>query len=384
MFNKAIIAGIGETPIGKLPDHSVLGLYALAAKAAIEDAGIDWSHVDGLITCGSLVDHYPRHALVVAEYLGICEQMKYVETPQLSGVSPFAGLVNAFRLVEEGTCQAVLVIATDKPRTGQSRNDSVNAFARMRHPEYEQPYGLTNVTAYALLAQYHMERYGTTPEQLASVAVTFREHAMKHPKAVYRDPMTIQDVLASRVVSSPLHLYECSPITDGGGAILVTREGMNGSGKKPIKLQGYGFGFTHDHLVQMGELDQTGCKLSSRRAFEMAGVTWVDVDVAMLYDSYTITVLLELENMGICEPGTSGEFVAQGNLKVGGRLPTNPHGGLLSHAHCGLAAGIFHITEAIKQLRGEAENQIEDARLALLHGEGGILSANCTMLLSRD
>jgi acetyl-CoA acetyltransferase len=376
-----VIAGIGETPLGKLYDYSCMGLHALAADLAIKDAGVEWELVDGLLTCGSMVDSYPRHALAVAEYLGICEQLKYLNTFQLSGATPFVSLVEAWRLVQDGVCNAVLVIAADKPRTGQSRNQSVSAFASMRHPDYEQPYGLTNATSYALLAQYHMEKYGTTPEQFASVSVTFREHAMKNPHAVYRESLTIEDVLRSRMVSTPLRIYECSPITDGGGAFLVTKEEYC-LGKKPIKLQGFGYGFTHDHVTQIPELHETGCKLSAKRAFDMAGIRPDQIDVAELYDSYTITLLLVLENLGICEPGTSGSFVESGALKLGGTLPTNTHGGLLSHSHCGAAAGIFHITEGIKQLRGDAVNQVDNAKTVLLHGEGGILSANCTVVLT--
>jgi acetyl-CoA acetyltransferase len=381
MKTNPIIAGIGETPLGKLHDYSCMGLHALAADLAIKDAGMEWGAIDGLLTCGSMIENYPRHALAVAEYLGICEQLKYLNTFGLSGATPFASLVEAWRLVKDGICNSVLVIAADKPRTGQSRNKSVSAFASMRHPDYEQPYGLTNATSYAMLAQYHMDKYKTTPEQFAAVSVTFREYAMNNPQAVYRDALTIEDVIQSRIISTPLHLYECSPITDGGGAFLVTREELCSS-KRTVSLQGFGYGFTHDHVTQLSNLAETGCKLSAKRAFEMAGIKTNQIDVAEIYDSYTITLLLALENLGICEPGTSGSFVESGALRLDGSLPTNTHGGLLSHSHCGAAAGIFHITEAIKQLRGQSANQVKNAKTALLHGEGGILSANCTLLLT--
>lgn len=377
----AAILGVADTDVGRLGGVTTLDLTARAAAAAVADAGIELGALDGLITTVPMVGAFPRHAAAVAEHLGVAERLRHCESVSLGGASALAGLLEAARLVRTGTCRTVLILAADTPRSGQDRSTSVSAFAGMRHPTWEQPFGMLNVSAYALLAQAYLHRYALPPDALAAIPVALREHAAKNPAAIYRDPLTTEDVTESRMISSPLHLLECSPVSDGGGALVVGRT-TAASGGTQVGLLGGAQGYVYDSVAYAGDLSRTGCRLSSRRALDAAGTDLDDVDVALLYDSYSITLALELEEIGICPPGSAPEFVASGGTSLEGRLPVNTHGGLLSHAHCGGAAGIHHITEAVRQLAGRAANQVPDARVALLHAEGGIVSANCTALLT--
>lgn len=382
-IHEAAILGVADTDVGRMPGVTTLDLTARAAVAAVADAGIELGDLDGLITTVPLVGAFPRHAAADAEYLGIAEQLRHCESVSLGGASSLAGLLEAVRLVRAGTCRSVLILAADTPRSGQDRSASVSAFAGMRHPTWEQPFGMLNVSAYALLAQAYLHRYSLEPEALAGIPVAMRDFAAKNPHAIYREPLTATDVTESRMISSPLRLLECSPVSDGGGALVVGQNGAAaGSDNTPIGLLGGSQGYVYDSVAYAGDLSRTGCRLSSRRAIADAGVSIDDIDVALLYDSYSITLALELEEIGICPPGSAPEFVASGETSLNGRLPVNTHGGLLSHAHCGGAAGIHHITEAVRQLSGRAVNQVSGARHALLHAEGGILSANCTALLA--
>lgn len=379
----AAVLGTAETEVGRLPHVTTLDLTARVARAAVEDAGQELADVDGLVTTVPLVGAFPRHAPAVAEYLGIACQLRHCASVSLGGASALVGLVDAMRLVRTGECRSVLVLAADTPRSGQDRSASVSAFAGMRHPAWEQPFGMLNVSAYALLAQAYLHRYGLDRDALAALPVAMREHARTNPAATYRDALTPADVTASRLVASPLHLLECSPISDGAGALVVGRPRPTGSGTPEVGLLGAGQGYVYDNVAYAGDLSRTGCRLSSARALAESGVGLDAVDVALLYDSYSITLALELEEIGVCPPGGAPEFVASGGIALGGALPANTHGGLLSHAHCGGAAGIHHVVEAVRQLSGRAVNQVDGARVALLHAEGGIVSANCTALLSR-
>lgn len=378
----ARIIGIADTAVGKLPGTTTLELTTQAAVGALSDAGLELSAVDGIITSNPMVGAFPRHALAVAEHLGVIRQLTHCETTMLGGASPLAGVVRAAELVRAGTCEAVLVVAADTPRTGQDRGKSVAAFSAMRHPDWEVPFGVLNASAYALLADAYLGRYGLGADHLAPLPVAQRRHAMTNPAAVYRTPLSTDDVIQSRMVSSPLRLLECSPISDGGGAVVVAAAGRQTSGRRRVEVRGAAVGFEYDHVAYAGDLTRTGCYTSSRRALEQARLCLDDIDVALLYDSYSITLAIELEEIGLCPPGHAGAFVADGGIAVDGPVPVNTHGGLLSHAHCGGAAGIHHITEAVRQLSASATNQISGAEIALVHAEGGILSANCTALLA--
>jgi acetyl-CoA acetyltransferase len=371
--------GIAETAVGKLYGRTSQSLAVEAGLAAIADAGLELADIDGIVTAAPLVGGAPRHALTLAETLGICEQVTYCDTLSLGGASMLTGFVRACRLVESGQLRAVLVLAADTQRTGRARGDSVAAIAAMRHPLWEQPFGMANVSAYALLAQRYLDRYGLDKDALAVLPAELRRHAATQPGAVYTAPLDAAEVTASRMIASPLHLLECSPISDGGAAVVV--HSIGGGAGPELSMPGAAEGYRYDNVSFAGRLEATGASLSGGRAFAAAGLAPADVDVALLYDSYSITLAVELEELGLCEPGGAPALAAAGGLRVDGAIPTNTHGGLLSHSHCGAAAGMNHLVEAIRQLRGAAANQVDGARTALLHAEGGILSANCTALL---
>jgi acetyl-CoA acetyltransferase len=295
-------------------------------------------------------------------------------------------VAHAAAAIHAGYCNNVLIVTADKLLTGLSREQAVAALAdNAGHPQYERPYGPMIPAMYALAANRHMHDYGTRPEDLAEVAVTMRRHAGLHPNAQMREPITREDVLASRMIATPLHMLDCSVVSDGGGALVVSRADRSRGGARPgVVLLGAGEGHLNEHVHQAPSLTASGAVISGGRAFAMAGLTPADVDVAMLYDCFTITVIIELEDLGFCAKGEGGPFVRSGAIGLGGALPVNTHGGLLSHGHPGRPGGIFHIVEAVRQLRGECgERQVGEARIALVHGNGGILSTHSTLLLGR-
>ncbi len=249
---------------------------------------------------------------------------------------------------------------------------------------YESPYGNTLVGAYAMAARRHMHQYGTTSEQLAEIAVVTRRHASLNPLAMYRDLITVQDVLNSRMIADPLHLLDCCVVSDGGGAILVTTEERARDLKQPpIFVLGSSESHTHAQISQMPDLTVTAAAITAPRAFAEAGITPDEIDMAMIYDSFTITVLLLLEDLGFCEKGDGGAFVQEGRIALGGQLPINTDGGGLSSNHPGMR-GIFLIIEATRQLRGQCgPRQVTGAKLAVAHGSGGLLSSQATTILGR-
>jgi acetyl-CoA acetyltransferase len=222
-----------------------------------------------------------------------------------------------------------------------------------------------------------------TSEQLAAIAVEHRRHAGRHPKAHKREPITVEQVLSSKMIADPLHMLDCCLISDGGAALVVSsRAAARDTRGKAIEILGAGQGHTHEHIVAAPSLVDFGCKNSSATAFARAGVRASDIDVAQIYDSFTITLAVELESIGFFERGQAGIAAAAGELGLGGKLPCNTHGGLMSYAHSGAAGGMFHAVEAVHQLRGTADaRQVQDAKLAFVHGDGGILSAHCSLVL---
>ena len=235
-----------------------------------------------------------------------------------------------------------------------------------------------------MAARRHMHQYGTTSEQLAEIAVVTRRHASLNPLAMYRDLITVQDVLNSRMIADPLHLLDCCVVSDGGGAILVTTEERARDLKQPpIFVLGSSESHTHAQISQMPDLTVTAAAITAPRAFAEAGITPGDIDMAMIYDSFTITVLLLLEDLGFCKKGDGGAFVQEGRIALGGQLPINTDGGGLSSNHPGMR-GIFLMIEATRQLRGQCgPRQVENAKLALAHGSGGLLSSQATAILGR-
>jgi acetyl-CoA acetyltransferase len=381
--NQAAIVGVGESPLGNTPTMGPLQLQRAAAKAALDDAGLELADVDGLLTTPIRVAQWAMPVGMVAKELGL--RPGYLATLDVAGASGTAMVHHAAMAIATGQASTVLCVAGQNQLSHASRGAAVQqmADAGWAHPQFEAPYGPLVPTLYALVAQRHMHEYGTTAEQMAEVAVAMRGHAALNPLAQKREPITVQDVVSSRMITSPLHLLDCAIVSDGAAAFVVSSS--RETKKKPIKILGQGYGFTHAYIGEHDNITTTGAVQSGRDAFRSAGVTPKDIDVAQLYDCFTITVIVELEDLGFCAKGEGGRFVEGGRIRLGGELPVTTHGGLLSAVHPGLAGGMFHVVEAVRQLRGEAGGrQVKDAELALAHGNGGIIGIHCTLILGKD
>jgi acetyl-CoA acetyltransferase len=377
----AFITGAYDTAVGELPGSSCMQLHAQAALGAVRDAGLELADIDGVLCAYSLVEPHLMLASVFCEYLGI--HPGFCAAVQAGGATACIMVMQAAALVSSGQCRHVLLVTGDNRLTGLSRDGAVAALAEVGHSQFERPFGISVPAAYALVAQRYMHEYAVRPEHLAAIAVQHRAHAARHPKAQKRTSITVVDVLASKEIATPLRMLDCCLISDGGAAVIVSGRAASGDSQgKPIEVLGAGQGHTHEYIVAAPSLTDFGCKASSAIAFDRAGVRSGDIDVALIYDSFTITLLVELESIGFFERGEAGIAAAAGELDLQGRLPCNTHGGLLSYAHSGAAGGMFHVVEAIHQLRGRADQrQVKDACLAFVHGDGGILSAHCSLVL---
>jgi len=380
--NRVAIVGVGESDIGKVPHMTGLGLNAQAAKRALDDAGLKVSDIDGLLTAYSFTEPYFMLGTVLCEYLGL--QPRFNASVIVGGASPAVMLKHAAEAIATGQCNAVLVCAGENRATGVSRDQAVAALAAVGHPYFERPYGASIPGCYAMIARCHMDQFGTTPEQLAAVAVTTRQHAALHPNAHMRKPITLADVQGSKPIADPLRMLDCCIISDAGGAFIVTSaERAKDLRSKPAYLAGIGEFHTHEHILCAPSLTEFGAKQSGMTAYRMAGLGPSDIDVAELYDCFTIVPIIELEELGFCPRGEGGRFYEEGHASIGGKLPVNTHGGMLSHAHAGAAGGLFGIVEAVRQLRGGlGPRQVQSAEVALVHNEGGILSSHCTAILT--
>lgn len=373
----AAIVGVAESDLGKVSNKNVLQLQAQAAKAALDEAGLTKDDVDALFTAGNWA-WAPN--LMLAEYLGI--ETKYSDSTNIGGSSFESHVGHAMAGIQAGLFEVALITYGSTNRTSPTRN----TYSAPLTGQYEQPYGLPGtVGSYALAAMRHMHQYGTTSEQLAEVAVATRKWATLNERAYKREPIDISDVLNSRMIAEPLHLLDCCLVTDGGGAVVVaSKEVAMRTKKRPVWILGHGEAHSHNTITNMPDLTVTSARESGERAFQMAGISRDEIDVAEIYDSFTITVLLTLEALGFCEPGEGGLFVSGQRTAPGGDFPMNTNGGGLSYCHPGMY-GIFLLIEAVRQLRQESEaRQVNDAKIALVHGTGGVLSSSSTVILGRD
>ncbi len=381
MTMNAFITGAYDTAIGELPGSSCMGLHAEAALGAVADAGLNLSDIDGVLCAYSFTEPHLMLGSVFCESLGI--HPGHCAAIQAGGASACIMVMQAAALVASGQCRHVLLVTGENRLTGLSRDGAMAALVEVGHPQFERPFGISVPASYALVARRYMHDTGVTSEQLAAIAVEHRRHAGRHPKAHKREPITVEQVLASKEIASPLRLLDCCLVSDGGAALVISgKEAASDCRGAPVAILGAGQGHTHEHIIAAPSLTDFGCKASSKAAFERAGVTASDIDVAEIYDSFTITLAVELESIGFFERGEAGLAATHGELGLGGRLPCNTHGGLLSYGHSGAAGGMFHAVEAVHQLRGRAEaRQVKDAKLAFVHGDGGILSAHCSLVL---
>ena len=386
----AAIVGIHEHVTRYAPDKSELQIKGESVIKALEDAGLEKKDVDGLLVAHSAGRNTGMN---LADYLNLYP--KFVDNTTVGGGSFEFHLAHALNAIASGRINCAVITYSSQARSG-GVSVGTGGVARFGHPKldpspdsFEELYGLTTVGMYAMIAQRHMHLYGTTSEQLAEVAVSIRKHASMNPEAMFRDPITVADVVNSRVISSPLHLPDCCLISDGGGAVVVASpEVARGCRHKPVWVLGTGEALAHQGAGKR-DLMYIAAKQSHEPAFAMAGVTHQDIDMAMVYDSFTITVIETLEDLGFCQKGEGGAFVSGGRLEVGGELPINTDGGGLSSNHPGMR-GIFLLLEATRQLRNQFEGtprQVPNCRVALCHGTGGTLAtrhSGGTVILGRD
>ena len=382
--SKAAIVGLYEHPSRSMPGISPLQLRAECAINALADAGLSMKDVDALYCAGIPVE---GGGMLLAEYLNLFP--KIIDDTDIGGASFEAHVAHALANIAGGRCNVALIThGSTNSSQGRASGTRVGQRVPSNYPagHLEAPFGLPTAGNYALVAQRHMYQYGTKPEQLAEIAVATRDHASRNPHAKYRTPITIEDVLNSRMIADPLHLLDCCVISDGGAAVVVASpEIARSCPKRPAWVLGVGEAARH---TSMGQRDITyiAAAQSGKDAFAMAQVDHKDIDMCMLYDSFTITVLCTVEDLGFCKKGEGGAFVEGGRLSLSGDLPTNTDGGALSSNHPG-RRGIFLLTEATRQLRGESTSQVPDCRIALCHGTGGLLGtrhSGATVILGRD
>ena len=370
---KSAIVGTGHAGFGEAHGLTAYDVMAQSALAALGDAGLNLSDVDGLF-CTMMEDSMP--ALMAAEYLGI--QPRFIDGTMSGGSSFVNYLTSATMALDAGLCDVALIVYGSNQRTASGRLVTAS-----RPPAYEAPYNPRYpISAYAMAAARHMHEYGTTREQLADVAVAARAWAQHNPEAFERGPLTREDVLGARMVGDPLTVRDCCLVTDGGGAIVMVRaDRARDFPKAPVYVLGSAAESSHRQISQMKDFTVTAARASGARAFAAAGVTPADIQAVELYDAFTINTILFLEDLGFCAKGEGGAFVEGGRIAPGGVLPVNTNGGGLSCVHPGMY-GIFTVIEAARQIRGDAPGiQLKDIDLALAHGNGGVLSSQVTAIL---
>jgi acetyl-CoA acetyltransferase len=382
MSKKSIISGVYDTKVGSLPESTCMTLHTEAALGAINDAGLALSDIDGLLTAYSFTSPQLMLGSVFSEYIGL--QPKVSASISMGGATGGLMIAQAVALVESGRCRHVLCVTGDNRLSGMGESVQA-AFAGVGHPQYEQPYGMSVPAAYAQAAQVYMHEYGLTHEHMAAVAVNQRSNAVRHPNAQMKKPITMEDVRNSKMVASPLRMLDCCPISDGGAAVLVSASDCaRDLPKAAVEILGVGEGHTHEHIFLSPSLVDFGCKDSAAIALGKAGLAHSDVDSAHIYDCFTSTLLICLESMGFYGRGEAGPAALAGEFATGGRFPVNTNGGLLSYGSSGAAGGMFHVVEAVRQVRRESgDRQVKDADVAFAHTLGGIFSSHCSIVMGR-
>jgi acetyl-CoA acetyltransferase len=372
------IAGVGLTRFGRIDGQETLDLMSTAASAALADAGLERRDIDGLLCGYSTTLPHLMLATVFAEHFGLSPS--YAHAMQLGGATGFAMAMLAHTLVQAGVVRNVLVVAGENRLSGQTRDAAIQTLAQVGHPRYEVPLGPTIPAYYALVASRYMHETGVTEADLAELAVLMRRHATRHPGAQFRDAITVADVLASKPIARPLKLLDCCPVSDGGAAFVVSRK----RGRFGVMIRGAGQAHTHQHISAAPSLTRFGAAASVARASEAAGLGVADARYAAIYDSFTVTLAILLEELGLAPSGAAGALARDGHFDRDGHLPLNTHGGLLSYGHCGVGGAMAHLVEAQLQMTERAgARQVRDASIALLHGDGGVLSSHVSLFLER-
>lgn len=379
-MSKAYVAGVGNTAFGKHDGQGAIALMAQATSRALADAQLERSDIDGVL-CGyaTTLPHLMMSTLF-CERFGL--RPAYAHSMQLGGATGCAMLMLGADLVRSGRCRKVLVVAGENRASGQSRDLSIQTLAQVGDAQFEVPNGASVPAYYALMASRYLYETGTTEADLADLAVLMRAHAARHPDAHLRAPISREDVLASKPIAAPLKLLDCCPISDGAMALVVCSDDTNGTG---IVIRGAGQAHHHQHLTAMRSVFETGAAAAAQRAFDDAKLSLADIDLLAIYDSFTITLAMLLEEIGFAPRGRAAERVRNGDFLRDGRLPLNLHGGLLSFGHCGVAGGMAHAVETVLQLRGVAnDRQVPKATHAFVHGDGGVMSSHVSLIFSRQ
>ena len=372
---KYAIVGVGESEVGRRLGRTAMALHLEAAKRALADSGLDKSALDGVIVRPSLASQQTNYSATIAERLGI--QPTYINDVALSGASSTSMIINAVAALEAGYCTAVLCVNGDAKPLGVKGDGGHSTWI----DDFERPYGsMPAPVSYALPARRHMFEYGTTSEQFGAIAVACRKHAGLTENAIAKKPITIADHQASRMVADPFHLLDVCQITDGAGAVIVTSaERARALPHPPVYVLGVGQHTTHSAVQYAKSMTSVAMAGAARQAYAMAGLGPTDIDVAELYDCFTSVVLVTLEDYGFCKKGEGGPFVENGRIELGGELPVNTSGGLLSQAS---ASGFFHITEAATQMRGAAgARQVAGAETAIVSGQCDVTGINACLIL---
>jgi len=373
------ITGVGLTAFGRAEGAGTLDLMSAAATAALADAQLARSDIDGLICGYSTTLPHLMLSTVFAEHFGL--KPTYAHAVQLGGATGFAMVMLAHLLVRAGAARHILVVAGENRLSGQTRDMAVQTLAQVGHPLYEVPLGPTIPAYYGLVASAYMARFGVREEDLAALAVLMRHHAGAHPGAQFRTPISLAEVMASKPIASPLKFLDCCPVSDGGAAFVISRDDTSGAG---VRVIGSAQAHTHQHVSAAPSLTAFGAGDSVARALADAQVGLADMRYAGIYDSFTITLAILLEEIGLAPRGQAGALARDGHFGLTGAMPLNTHGGLLSYGHCGVGGAMAHLVEACLQMRGLAgPRQVPPPPLALLHGDGGVLSSHVTLVLER-
>ena len=385
------IVGVGESALGKVIGKDSLGLCSDAVAAALGDCGLDIGDVDGLITTDSYVKYHNRHAVQLAQYIGMSTNAGYIDTMTSgSAIAGGQGVHVAAALIRGGFCNVVVVACGDNLRSATDRDGAVKAMARNYEREYEVPLGPVVPTRYAFIGRRVMAEFGISREELAGVGVSARAWAHLHPNAQMRDLITVEDVINSKPISSPFNLLDCSLVSDGAGALVVTSaERARDTRKRPVDVAGAASSYgveglkVHDSVSQQASFVTYGCEQSSRKAFGQAGLHPQDIDAIYLYDCFSVNIPVMLADIGFAKRDEVGGLISGGAIAPGGHMPVNTHGGLLSYCHPGKPGGIFMLVEAVRQLRGEAgARQLANCNTAFIQGHGGHASISASTVLT--
>lgn len=370
------LIGSAVTRYGKHQGRGTLDLMGEAASEALTDAGLERRDIDAVICGYSTTLNHLMLATNFAEHFGL--RPSYAHVVQLGGATAFAMVMLAHYLADAGVIRRALVVAGENRLTGHSRDSVVQTLAQVGHPDYEVPLGPTIPAYYALVASRYMHETGASEAELAELPVLLRRHAGLHPGAHFRGPVTVDDVMASRLIASPLKLLDCCPVSDGGAACVVSNE-PHGTA---VRIRGCAQLHSFQHISAAPSLREFGAGECARAALAQAGVRGDQIKYLGIYDSFSITLAVLLEELGLAPVGQAGAQAREGRFNYDGPLPLNTHGGLIGYGHCGVGGAMAHLVEAHRQMTHRAEGrQVRDAGLALLHGDGGVLSSHVSLVL---